>query len=100
MKTPSRSPMTTRPSLPGPDVGSDPQRRGDIQLTWTADGRKELAIRQHVNLMGFETPANYLIQVIAGAIASNEADTSITSKGHLVSGSLCGCNGIGISQDM
>jgi hypothetical protein len=32
----------------------------NVQLTWTADSRTELAIRRQANLMGFETSAGWL----------------------------------------
>jgi hypothetical protein len=72
----------------------------NIKLKWTADARTHLAIERQTRLMGFESADDYLHQMIAAAIASNEADTIITSDGRLMSGSLCGCDGIGISQDM
>jgi hypothetical protein len=72
----------------------------NIKLKWTADAHTHLAIERQTRLMGFQSADDYLHQTIAAAIAKNEADTSITSKGHLVSGSLCGSDGIGISQDV
>ena len=56
----------------------------DIQLTWEADARTELAIRRQAALMGFNTPADYLVQTIAKALASNDGDILITQDGRLV----------------
>ena len=52
----------------------DPIREEEvnIQLTWTADSRTELAIRRQANLMGFETTAGYITQMIARGLASND----------------------------
>ena len=58
-----------------------------IELKWTADARTQLAIHRQSELMGFESADDYLHQMIAATIASNEADTIITSDGRLVSGS-------------
>ena len=40
----------------------DPIREEEvkIQLSWTADSRKELAIKRQANLMGFETTSGYI----------------------------------------
>jgi hypothetical protein len=64
----------------------DPIRKEEvnIQLAWTADARTELAIRRQANLMGFETPAGYLTQMIATTLASNDENTVITKDGRLV----------------
>jgi hypothetical protein len=64
----------------------DPIRKEevDIQLAWTADARTELAIRRQANLMGFETPAGYLTQMIATPLATNDENTVITRDGLLV----------------
>ena len=64
----------------------DPIREDEvnIQLSWTADSRTELAIRRQANLMGFETTAGYLTQMIARALASNDEDIVITRDGRLV----------------
>jgi hypothetical protein len=64
----------------------DPIRKEEvnIQLTWTADARTELAIRRQANLTGFETSADYLTQIIATTLASNDENTVITRDGRLV----------------
>jgi hypothetical protein len=64
----------------------DPIREEEvnIQLSWTADSRTELAIRRQANLMGFETTAGFLAQIIARALASNDEDIVITRDGRLV----------------
>src|SRR6266404_4564868 len=49
-----------------------------------ADARTELAIRRQANLMGFETSADYLTQMIATTLASNDENTVITRDGRLV----------------
>ena len=56
----------------------------NIQLSWTADCRTELAIRRQANLMGFETTADYITQTIARALASNDEEIVITRDGRLV----------------
>ena len=63
----------------------DPIRKEplNIQLSWTADARTELAIRRQANLMGFETPAGYLTQMIVTTLASNDKNTVITRDGLL-----------------
>jgi hypothetical protein len=65
---------------------SDPIREEEvnIQLTWTADSRTELAIRRQANLMGYETTAGYITQMIARALASNDEEIAITRDGRLV----------------
>jgi len=64
----------------------DPIREEEvnIQLTWTADSRTELAIRRQANLMGFETTAGYITQMVARALASNDEEIVITRDGRLV----------------
>jgi hypothetical protein len=64
----------------------DPTRQEEvnIELAWTADARTELAIRRQANLMGFDTPADYLTQMIATTVASNDEDIVITQDGRLV----------------
>src|SRR6516164_412087 len=64
----------------------DPIREEEvnIQLTWTADARTELAIRRQANLMGFETPTDYITQIIARSLASNDEEIVITRDGRLV----------------
>ena len=56
----------------------------NIQLTWVADARTELAIRRQATLMGFNTPADYLAQTIAKALATFDADIVISQDGRLV----------------
>jgi len=60
------------------------EKEVNIQLTWTADARTELAIRRQANLMGFETPADYITQIIARSLASNDEQIVITRDGRLV----------------
>ena len=64
----------------------DPIREEEvnIQLTWVADARTELAIKRQATLMGFDTPADYLTQTVAKALASNDADILISQEGRLV----------------
>jgi hypothetical protein len=82
MKPASISPALDVNSTPMPD----PIRKEEVNiaLTWTADARTELAIRRQANLMGFETPADYLTQMIAVTLASDDKDTVITKDGRLV----------------
>jgi hypothetical protein len=64
----------------------DPIRKEEvnIQLAWTAGARTKLPVRRQANLMGFETPAGYLTQMIAMTLASNDENTVITKDGRLV----------------
>jgi hypothetical protein len=72
----------------------------NIDLKWTADPRTQLAIQRQTKLMGFESADDYLRQIIAKTIASNEADTIITSDGRLVSGPKFGYYRDGEPQDV
>ena len=56
----------------------------NIQIIWVADARTELAIKRQATLMGFDTPADYLTQTIAKALATNDADIVISQDGRLV----------------
>jgi len=56
----------------------------NIELTWVVDARTELAIKRQATLMGFDTPADYLVQTIAKALATNDADVVISQDGRLV----------------
>ena len=61
------------------------EKEVNIQLTWTADARTELAIRRQANLIGFDTPTDYLTQTIAATLVSNgENNIVITRDGRLV----------------
>jgi hypothetical protein len=64
----------------------DPIREEEvnIQLTWTADARTELAIRRQASLIGFKNPADYITQMIARSLASNDEQIVITRDGRLV----------------
>jgi hypothetical protein len=64
----------------------DPIREEEvnIQLTWTADARTELAIRRQASLIGFENPVDYITQMIARSLASNDEQIVITRDGRLV----------------
>jgi hypothetical protein len=64
----------------------DPIREEEvnIKLTWTADARTELAIRRQANLMGFDSPADYISKMIAHVLASNDQEIVITGDGRLV----------------
>jgi hypothetical protein len=48
----------------------DPIREEEvnIQLTWSADARTELAIRRQASLIGFKNPADYITQMIARSL--------------------------------
>jgi hypothetical protein len=72
----------------------------NIDLKWIADSRTQLAIQRQTKLMGFESADDYLRHIIATTIASNEADTIITSDGRLVSGPKCGYYRNGEPQDV
>ena len=56
----------------------------NIQIIWVADARTELAINREATLMGFDTPADYLTQTIAKALATKDADIVISQDGRLV----------------
>jgi len=50
---------------------------------WDKLGQR-LAIRRQANLMGFETTAGYITQMIARALAKNDEEIVITRDGRLV----------------
>ena len=50
---------------------------------WDKLGQR-LAIRRQANLMGFETTAGYITQMIARALANNDEEIVITRDGRLV----------------
>jgi hypothetical protein len=64
---------------------SDPIQESEvkIELHWTADERTQRALERQASLMGFATPADYLYQLIAATLASNEADTYVLEDGTL-----------------
>jgi hypothetical protein len=49
-----------------------------------ADARTQKAIERQAAIMGFESPAAYLLQALAAVISGNEADTFVTRNGRLV----------------
>jgi hypothetical protein len=53
----------------------------NLQLTWTADERTRQAIERQAACMGFETPTDYLLQLIAAVLAGNEEDTYVSPDG-------------------
>ena len=67
---------------------ADPIRESQVKLTlnWSADQRTTKAIERQAALMGFETPTEYLLQLIAATIAGNEEDTYVGADGQLVNG--------------
>ena len=58
----------------------------NLTLNWSADQRTTRAIERQAALMGFESASAYLLQLIASALASNEADTFVDDAGQLVNG--------------
>jgi hypothetical protein len=70
-----------------PFAKSDHRRRVNIDLgNWTADERTRQAIERQAALMGFDTPTDYLLQLIAATIASNEEFTVVADDGRIVNG--------------
>jgi molybdenum cofactor biosynthesis enzyme len=83
MKTASVPPAAKNANwIPMPDPLQ--KEEVNIQITWKADARTELAIKRQANLMGFKTPADYLTQVIATALVSNDENIVITQDGRIV----------------
>jgi hypothetical protein len=60
--------------------------RSISHLNWTADERTRQAIERQAALMGFESPTDYLLQLIAAVLAGNEEDTYVSPDGRLASG--------------
>jgi hypothetical protein len=58
----------------------------ELQISWTADKRTTQAILRQADLMGFESGTDYLLQLIAATIASNEEDTILTDDGRILNG--------------
>jgi hypothetical protein len=48
--------------------------------------RTRQAIERQAALMGFETPTDYLLQLIAATVASNEEFTVVANDGRIVGG--------------
>jgi len=44
-----------------------------LQLQWSADERTTAALQRQAKLMGFDSPTEYLLEVIATTLADNEA---------------------------
>lgn len=63
----------------------NPLRENDVrlELSWKADRATELALQRQSSLMGFASPSDYLHQLIASSLASNEADTYVSHNGTL-----------------
>jgi hypothetical protein len=58
----------------------------ELQISWTADERTTQAILRQADLMGFESGTDYLLQLIAATIASNEEDTILADDGRILNG--------------
>jgi hypothetical protein len=71
-----------------------PEEEVNIEITWTADQRTELAIRRRAKLMGFDTPTDYLRQALAAVIACNEEDTILTDDCCFPRSRCSGCGAI------
>ena len=62
------------------------EREVKIELQWSADEHTRQALQRQSRLMGFENPTDYMLQLIAATLASNEEDTVVTDDGRLVCG--------------
>ena len=56
----------------------------NIQLTWTADARTGGGDQTAGEPDGIDTPADFLTQMIAATLTSNDEDVVITQDGRLV----------------
>jgi hypothetical protein len=54
-----------------------------IELHWSADERTRHALERQTAVMGFETPADYLHQLIAATLAGNDQSTVVGPDGRL-----------------
>jgi hypothetical protein len=66
---------------PLPDPISESEVK--LELHWSADEHTRAAIERQARLMGFDTPTDYLLQILAPTIASNEESTLIGPDGQL-----------------
>jgi hypothetical protein len=62
------------------------EREVKIELQWSADKRTRQALQRQSKLMGFDSPTDYLLQLIAVTLAGNEENTVVADDGRL----LCG----------
>jgi hypothetical protein len=65
---------------PNPQTGHhfpDPIREEEVEIEfkWTADERTRQALERQAALMGFESRADYLHQLIAATLAGNDQST-------------------------
>jgi hypothetical protein len=60
------------------------EREVKIELQWSADERTTQALQRQTALMGFKSPADCLLQIIATTLASNEENTVVTDDGRLI----------------
>ena len=60
------------------------EREVKIELQWSADEHTRQALQRQSRLMGFENPTDYMLQLIAATLASNEEDTVVTDDGRLI----------------
>ena len=60
------------------------EREVQIELQWSADEPTSQAIERQSRLMGFDSPTDYMLQLIAATLASNEEDTVVTDDGRLI----------------
>jgi hypothetical protein len=68
----------------------DPIEESEVNLVlgdWIADTRTTAALERQAALMGFARPVDYLRQLIAATLASNEADTILATDGRILNGS-------------
>ena len=66
--------------LPDPITESEVK----MELQWSADERTRQALQRQSRLMGFDSPTDYMLQLIAATLASNEEDTVVTDDGRLI----------------
>jgi hypothetical protein len=58
----------------------------NLDITWTADAKTTAALERQACCNGFESVKDYLQQMIAAQLASDEDDTVLSSDGRFVSG--------------
>jgi hypothetical protein len=65
----------------------DPIREEEVNiqlLDWTSDARTTAALERQAAAMRFESPAEYLNQLIAATLAGNESDTILADDGWIL----------------
>ena len=82
----------------------DPIRESEVklELAWSGDERTAKAIERQAALMGFESPNDYLHQLIAATLAGNEDDSYILEDVSAKTASVSACSaresGVGLRR--